>query len=236
MMSVCFIVCCNIDSSDRCCCKIPSDSWTGITKCATKYWYQSFSLQKPWPFWIGLWVSSENQESDWSSAEVFFFGSERYGFVWKLPCHLLLDNTCSSKKKWGKYPPILIVQFTLNRLPFWEGKWWWSPLDSRDTQIEIWYPDASLCSCKKRDANQNLPTTFSDAKDAYWKPNMLCLMKSYVYLFTVTICSSHPKYGGVMSFPWNQTNFAHEIFDSKPNMMFQVPMIFQSSSIYPLVN
>ena len=119
MMSVCFIVCCNINSSDRCCCKIPSDSWTGITKCATKYWNQSFSLEKPWPFWLGLWVSSENRESDWSSAEVVFFGSERYGFVWKLPGHLLLDNTCSSKEKRGKCPPILIVQFTLNRLPFW---------------------------------------------------------------------------------------------------------------------
>ena len=93
MMSVCFIVCCNINSSDRCCCEIPSDSWTGITKCATKYWYQSFYLQKPWPFWIGVWVSSENRESDWSSAEVVY----REWKVW------LCLKMC----------------ITLNRLPFW---------------------------------------------------------------------------------------------------------------------
>ena len=93
MMSVCFIVCCNINSSDRCCCKIPSHSWTGITKCATKYWYQSFYLQKPWPFWIGVWVSSENRESDWSSAEVVY----REWKVW------LCLKMC----------------ITLNRLPFW---------------------------------------------------------------------------------------------------------------------
>lgn len=118
-----------------------------------------------------------------------FFGSEKnHGFVWK-------------------------SVFTLNRLPFWEGKLWlanglWGYRgypNFRQTyidQIEIWFPDVSLCSCKKRDAME-FPTTFSDAKDVYWKPNMLCLMKSYVYLFTVAIWSSHPKYSGFVSFPWN---------------------------------
>jgi hypothetical protein len=34
--------------------------------------------------------------------------------------------------------------------------------------------------------------------------------------------------------PFHETlNFAHQIFDSKPNMMFQVPMIFQLSSSRP---